>query len=279
MVSNDRDFSLLVLKPRESKFFHFCRLRTLQLGNIAKIRLILAPFSQNWTHLEQFQALIWIILKLFQLFSRIIGPETLEEENVKLTNGCSIKKNPLSKGQRKLKKRHEKSVIILILIVSVFLACHSFRLGLQIYQILHTDQFTKEHYDFCHQLGSLPYPTSFLIFVDFNNLFLVFNSSINFVIYCAVRKSFRERIWSILSRPFKSLARKTSFNSKKSPTTINHTIWRTKYKNTRNLNCKGIFLASSLSWLTHSAVVKWTKWYLNFCIFLQFLPNSESTHD
>ena len=125
----------------------------------------------------------------------------------------------------------------------MFLACHSFRLGLQIYQILHTDQFTKEHYDFCHQLGSLPYPTSFLIFVDFNNLFLVFNSSINFVIYCAVRKSFRERIWSILSRPFKNLARKTSFNSKKSPTTINHTIWKKR-------NWK-IFTVKAFFWQAH----------------------------
>ena len=182
--------------------------------------------GKSWVILKYLIYFKFEILKLFQLFSRMIGPEVLQEDNVKLTNGCSIKKNPLSKGQRKLKKRHEKSVIILILIVSVFLACHSFRLGLQIYQIVHTDQFTKEHYDFCHQLGSLPYPTSFLIFVDFNNLFLVFNSSINFVIYCAVRKSFRERIWSILSRPFKNLVRKASLTTKKSPTTTNHTIWK-----------------------------------------------------
>ena len=155
--------------------------------------------------------------KLF--LSRVLSSE---EDHVK-TNG-SIKKNTLSKGQRKLKKRHEKSVIILILIVSVFLACHSFRLGLQIYQILHTYQFTKEHFEFCQQMDSLPYPTTFLILIDFNNLFLVFNSSINFIIYCAVRKSFRQRIWTILSSPFKTLARKASLTNKKSPTTINHTI-------------------------------------------------------
>ena len=45
------------------------------------------------------------------------------------------KKNDLSKGQRKLKKRHEKSVMILILIVTVFVVCHSFRLGVQTYQV------------------------------------------------------------------------------------------------------------------------------------------------
>ena len=32
-------------------------------------------------------------------------------------------------------KRHEKSVLILVLIVVVFLASHSFRLGLQSYQV------------------------------------------------------------------------------------------------------------------------------------------------
>ena len=151
-------------------------------------------------------------------FSRIV---TAEDDQLK-TNG--ILKTPLSKGQRKLKKRHEKSVIILILIVAVFVVCHSFRLGVQTYQTLHSYQSTKEHFLFCQQMNSLPYPVTFLILISFNNLFLVFNSSINFIIYCAVRKSFRERIWTILLRPFKTLARKASFTTKKSPTTTNHTI-------------------------------------------------------
>ena len=41
----------------------------------------------------------------------------------------------LSEGQRKLKKRHEKSIMILILIVIVFVVCHAFRLGVQTYQV------------------------------------------------------------------------------------------------------------------------------------------------
>ena len=42
-------------------------------------------------------------------------------------------------------KRHEKSVLILVLIVVVFLASHSFRLGLQSYQvpIFDLDKSTK----------------------------------------------------------------------------------------------------------------------------------------
>jgi hypothetical protein len=41
----------------------------------------------------------------------------------------------LSDGQKKLRKRHEKTVVILILIVLVFLICHSFRLGVQTFQV------------------------------------------------------------------------------------------------------------------------------------------------
>ena len=41
----------------------------------------------------------------------------------------------LSHGQKKLKKRHEKSVVILVLIIAVFVLCHSFRLGVQTYQV------------------------------------------------------------------------------------------------------------------------------------------------
>jgi hypothetical protein len=41
----------------------------------------------------------------------------------------------LSAGQQKMRKRHEKTVLILILIVLVFLICHSFRLGVQTFQV------------------------------------------------------------------------------------------------------------------------------------------------
>ena len=47
----------------------------------------------------------------------------------------SPRQNELSYGQKKLKKRHEKSVVILVLIVIVFVLCHSFRLGVQTYQV------------------------------------------------------------------------------------------------------------------------------------------------
>ena len=44
----------------------------------------------------------------------------------------------------------------------------------------------------------LNFPATFMVLISFNNLFLVINSSINFIIYCAVRKQFRRSIGKLL---------------------------------------------------------------------------------
>ena len=86
------------------------------------------------------------------------------------------------------------------------------------FQNIHSYQMTKDHYIFCQKFGELPYPVTFLILITFNNLFLVFNSSINFIIYCAVRKTFRQRILKILKSPFRRYwFRNNSSSSKRSP--------------------------------------------------------------
>ncbi|CAB4068014.1 unnamed protein product [Lepeophtheirus salmonis] len=105
-------------------------------------------------------------------------------------------------GQKKLRKRHEKSVLILVLIVFVFLICHFFRLGVQIFQTFHSTEITKDHYLFCVEQSKLHVPLVFIILNSFNNLFLIINSSVNFIIYCAVRKSFRKSFYKILKVPF-----------------------------------------------------------------------------
>lgn len=66
------------------------------------------------------------------------------------------------------------------------------------FQTLHSKQSTKNHYDFCLLQERSHFPATFLILISFNNLFLVLNSSINFIIYCAVRKTFRHTIFRIL---------------------------------------------------------------------------------
>ncbi|QQP40973.1 Hypothetical protein FKW44_015207, partial [Caligus rogercresseyi] len=66
---------------------------------------------------------------------------------------------------------------------------------------------TKDHYLFCSQQKKLHVPLLFIILNSFNNLFLIINSSVNFIIYCAVRKSFRKSFYSILKIPFQHFYR------------------------------------------------------------------------
>ena len=65
------------------------------------------------------------------IFLSSIAVEPIQSKSISPTN----KKAWLSKGQKKLKKRHEKSVVILVLIVTVFVICHSFRIGVLTYQV------------------------------------------------------------------------------------------------------------------------------------------------
>ena len=69
---------------------------------------------------------------------------TISRSSVNRIIGSPRNQNELSYGQKKLKKRHEKSVVILVLIVIVFVLCHSFRLGVQTYQVRQNCLFTGD---------------------------------------------------------------------------------------------------------------------------------------
>ncbi|CAB4068333.1 unnamed protein product [Lepeophtheirus salmonis] len=116
-------------------------------------------------------------------------------------NRSSTPKYTATSGQKKLRKRHEKSVFILILIVFVFIVCHSFRLGVQVYQTFYSSHNIKDHFMYCNNQGKLHMPMIFLVLTSFNNLFLIINSSVNFIIYCAVRKSFRKSFYKLVNIP------------------------------------------------------------------------------
>jgi len=63
---------------------------------------------------------------------------------------------------------------------------------------------TEEHYNLCHQLGLYSVPVSFFFIQPTNYFFLVFNSSINFVLYCCVGREFRQGLKDLFA-PCKSL--------------------------------------------------------------------------
>ena len=88
------------------------------------------------------------------------------------------------------------------------------------FQTVHSKQSLKDHYVFCSGQNRLPFPATFVILISFNNLFLVFNSSINFVIYCAIRdQSYKTVLPSLIATNNEALSYKENV-----PTLVRSTL-------------------------------------------------------
>lgn len=88
----------------------------------------------------------------------------------------------------------ERSTKLLVGIVLVFLVCHVFRLVIQLDAVVHPSILGGRHNEYCLERGYFPSPVAVWILTSFNNFFLVFNSSINFVVYCLMGRSFRNTL-------------------------------------------------------------------------------------
>merc|ERR1712156_167338 len=97
-----------------------------------------------------------------------------------------------------LNSGNERSTKVLVGIVVVFLVCHIGRLVIQIDSIVHPSTMGSEHFLYCHNRGQLHSPYAVYILTSFNNLCLVLNSSINFVVYCMAGRSFRTTLLDLL---------------------------------------------------------------------------------
>ena len=109
----------------------------------------------------------------------------------------SVRLRPSSSSHRFVRRRREKSTIILVSIVVIFLVCHTYRLSLRLYEVAHPQNNTLEHFRRCRTLGRYHIPVAFYVLVNFHHLFLVLNSSVNFIIYCAVGKEFRDKMFQL----------------------------------------------------------------------------------
>jgi hypothetical protein len=88
-------------------------------------------------------------------------------------------------------------------IVLIFITCHAYRLALKVYEFAHPSNHTHEHYFYCKSVGRYSVPAVFFILLSTNDIFLVFNASVNFVIYCCVGKEFKRKLWQIVTNMFK----------------------------------------------------------------------------
>ncbi|XP_040576694.1 uncharacterized protein [Lepeophtheirus salmonis] len=113
-------------------------------------------------------------------------------------SGSSPKKSNNSSGH--FQRRREKSTMILVAIVLIFMACHSYRLALKVYEAAHPENNTAEHYRHCQKQNKYHVPFIIHILMNLSHLFVVLNASTNFIVYCCVGKEFRTRIVKIFCR-------------------------------------------------------------------------------
>ena len=99
-----------------------------------------------------------------------------------------------------IRKRREKSTIILVSIVVIFVISHTYHLALRLFEVTHPQSNTFENYQHCKSLGLYHIPVPFYINNNFHYLMIVFNSSINFIIYCCVAKDFRSQAYKWITR-------------------------------------------------------------------------------
>ena len=87
-----------------------------------------------------------------------------------------------------------------VVIVLIFIVCHAYRLALKIYEFANPSHHTAEHFEYCDKhYGRYGVPVTFLMLLSTSDIFLVFNSSINFVIYCCVGMEFRHAVMQLFS--------------------------------------------------------------------------------
>jgi len=110
------------------------------------------------------------------------------------------KKLPRRVQPTRLQRRREKSTMTLASIVVIFIACHSYRLSLKVFEFAHPQSNTMEHFETCFKLGRYHVPASIYVLTNIHHVFLVLNSSINFIIYCCVGKEFRRKLVALFCK-------------------------------------------------------------------------------
>ena len=121
-----------------------------------------------------------------------------------------------STGMVQFRKKQEKSARILVAIVVVFIMCHCYRLALKVHEFLAPTNHVEESFTYCYKQQKYHIPVALYILHNCHHLFLVINSSVNFIIYCFVAKEFREKMFRLLSKAWlklKGSAQASTYNS------------------------------------------------------------------
>ncbi|TRY77004.1 hypothetical protein TCAL_02696 [Tigriopus californicus] len=121
-------------------------------------------------------------------------------DSVNNIRSLSVRKSRRTNAHH-FQKRREKSTMILVLIVLIFIACHCYRLALKVYEFVNPHNNTAEHFTACLNQQRYHIPMIFYVLGHIHHLVLVLNSSTNFIIYCCVGKEFRTRLVALFCSP------------------------------------------------------------------------------
>ncbi len=109
-----------------------------------------------------------------------------------------FQRKELSNGAQSIQRNQEKSAALLIGIIVVFVVCHVHRLAFRLYEMALPQSSLYEHFLSCEQRGQHHVPVAIYFLAYSHYFFLVLNSSINFIIYCAMGRQFRKQLKSML---------------------------------------------------------------------------------
>ena len=97
-------------------------------------------------------------------------------------------------GAQLVRRKKEKSAAILVTIIVVFFLCHVHRLSVRVYEMASPESSIYEHYIHCDKKGLYHVPVVNYFLTHMHYLFLAINSSVNFIIYCAMGQQFRRQL-------------------------------------------------------------------------------------
>ena len=96
------------------------------------------------------------------------------------------------KRQKKkdIRRKNEDSLaVVFMIIIFIFLICHSPRIILDIHELM-----TIKQSEYCNEINEFYYSSWSVILLSVSHFLLVVNSSVNMIVYCLLGSRFRKEI-------------------------------------------------------------------------------------
>ena len=127
-------------------------------------------------------------------------PEVDKEESLVETPSASVSPATLNKGgpsstqkrqkKKDIRRKNEDSLaVVFMIIIFIFLICHSPRIILDIHELM-----TIKQSEYCNEINEFSYSAWSVILLSVSHFLLVVNSSVNMIVYCLLGSRFRKEI-------------------------------------------------------------------------------------